>query len=116
MEFDTLVGEFWIVTGISATAVSNEAGTCAVTCWNAVVGHGAAAAVGAVVVKAVVPKYATAPFANSDPHSVNVNAGSPTFDRCVPDGLKTVTRVGGVDGEIGIVNGSSFDTVLSGVS
>ena len=68
----------------------------------------------AEVAKAVVPKYAVAPLANRDPHKVKVNAGSFTWDRCVFEGLKMVTSDGVVLGEIVMVNGNSFDTVLSG--
>ena len=38
------------------------------------------------------------------------------MDRCVPTWLKIVTSVGVVDGDTVIVNGSSFETVLSGLS
>src|SRR5947209_7949148 len=100
MAFDALDCAFLMVTGNSATAVRSEAGTCTVTCSVADAGHGAAAGTGAdVCPRSVVPNDAVAPFRISEPHKVNVNPGSPTLDRCVPDGLKMVTSVGVVEGE-----------------
>lgn len=59
---------FLTVIGTWETAVSNDAGTCAVN-WVLLT---------YVVARAVVPKLATAPDAKSVPVKYMVNAGSPT--------------------------------------
>ena len=90
------------IAGISATAVREEAGTCAVSCVSLTT----------VVGKAVAPKNATQPGAKFVPFRVSVKPGSPT---ALFVGLMLV-KVGVVAGFTVMVNGSVFETVLSGFS
>ena len=100
MGLDGLDWVFFAVTGISATAVRDDAGTCAVS-WVLLT---------TVVARAVAPKYATHPGAKLVPFRVSVKPGSPT---ALFVGLILVS-VGVVAGFTVIVNGRVFETVLSG--
>src|SRR6185503_1965216 len=93
---------FFIVTGTWATAVSSDAGTCAV----------ANISLTTVVASASAPKYATAPGAKFVPFNVSVKPGLPT---AVLLGLIDVS-VGVVLGETAMVKGRVVDTVKSGLN